>query len=164
MIKLVAPNPGNKAAVYTQVDWLNHPDIMRFSEQRHVKHTLESQQAYIQSFLDHPDHIMREICSGDEMVGTITAYVDRYNRVANVGILLGMEHWGRGYGYQAWAQLCDSLFDNVGMRRIEAGCMAKNAPMINLMRRYGMSEEGRRPSHFIVDGTYSDLVLYGRFR
>lgn len=148
----------------TQIAWLNHPDAVRFSEQRHQKHTVNTQIAYIRSFLQHPHHILREIHSEGKMVGTITAYVDRRNLIADVGILIGAEHQKKGYGKLAWVKFCDTLFDNVGVRRVEAGCMVANIGMIKIFRHYGMSEEGVRPSHFMVEGVFSDLVLYGRFR
>lgn len=151
-------------AVKLQVSWLNNKELMRFSEQRHMRHTVASQLDYIKSFLDHPENILREIHDEGRMVGTITAYIDKHNRVANVGILIGGEHQAKGYGYSSWSMLCDLLFDNVGMRRIEGGCMAAHEAMIRVFRRYGMREEGRRMSHFAYNGSYSDLVLYGRFR
>ena len=148
----------------TQVGWLSDQETMRYSEQRHRTHTIQTQIEYIKSFLNHPDNVLREIRVNGDMVGTISAYVDRFNLVADVGLLIPRYHWGKGYGYTAWAALCDTLFDNVGLRRIEGGCMAANTAMIEIFRKYGMHEEGRRQNHFIVDGAYSDLVLYGRFR
>lgn len=166
MIELIAPQYDGHVHQNTeeQVAWLNNPQLMRYSEQRHLKHTSDTQREYIKSFVEHPDNIFREIHHGSKMVGTITAYVDTKNRVADLGILIGSGHGGKGYGYQAWTALCEILFDKCNMRRVEAGCMAANFAMAKICKRYGMREEGRRMSHFIVEGVYSDLVLYGRFR
>lgn len=148
----------------SQINWLNDPDVVRYSEQRHKRHTIGTQLDYIRSFLDHPDNILREVLLGENMIGTISAYVDTKNRIADVGVLIGHGYQGKGYGYEAWRIFCDNLLDRVGMRKIEAGCMSINEPMIKVMKKYGMGEEGRRMSHFMVNGMYSDLVLYGRFR
>lgn len=150
--------------IKTQIMWLNDRELMRYSEQRHQRHTVSTQRAYVSSFTNHPDNILREIHHDGIMIGTIAAYIDQKNRVADVGILIGAGWGSKGYGYQAWAMLCDMLFDILGMHRVEAGCMADNLAMIKICKKYGMREEGRRISHFIVDGRYSDLVLYGRFR
>jgi RimJ/RimL family protein N-acetyltransferase len=163
MISLHSPSI-HEDNINTIVGWLNDKELMRYSENRHKQHTAATQIEYIMSFLYNPGDILREIHLDDVLIGTITAIVDRNNRVANVGILIGKGFGGNEHGYEAWAMLCNSLFEHQGMRRIEAGCMALNMPMIKIMRRYGMKEEGRRMSHFMVDGAYSDLVLYGRFR
>lgn len=164
MIELVPPDPVLEN-LQAQVAWLNDRELMRYSEQRYMDHSVASQYDYVRSFLDSRHNILREIRNDKgALVGTISAYVDINNRVADIGILIGSGYGGKGYGYEAWSKLGDILFENLNLRRIEAGCMVDNAPMIKIMRRYGMREEGRRQSHFIVDGRYSDLVLYGRFR
>ncbi len=163
MIRLAIPSV-LPIAIREQINWLNTADVVRYSEQRHRVHTIGSQLDYIKSFLDHPDNILREIRLDDRLIGTISAYVDKQNRVADVGILIGPDFQSNGHGYEAWSLFCDGLLDNCGIRRIEAGCMAANLPMIKLFRKYGMAEEGRRMSHFVFEGSYSDLVLYGRFR
>ena len=148
----------------TQISWLNNKDVVRYSEQRHKVHTVNSQIKYIRSFIEHPDNAFREIRLDGALIGTISAYIDKKNRVADVGIMLGPDHQKQGHGFLAWTMFCDEMFANLGMRRIEGGCMAANEPMIKLFRKYGMREEGRRMSHFQFEGSYSDLVLYGRFR
>ena len=162
MIQLKVPRC-DPVTLMTQVGWLNDPENVRHSEQRHKNHTIATQWTYIRSF-DPTDNILREIHSNGTMAGTITAYVDRRNRVADMGLLIGKEHWGKSIGYEAWRMLGDELLDDHNMRRIEAGCMSKNIGMISIMKKYGMKEEGRRIAHFFVDNGYSDLVLYGRFR
>jgi RimJ/RimL family protein N-acetyltransferase len=151
-------------ALKTQASWLNNKTTVRYSEQRHMIHTAITQLQYIRSFIEHPSNILREIRLDGNLIGTISAYIDKHNRIADVGILIGHGFQGKGYGYEAWSMFCKNLFENGDMRRIEGGCMANNLPMIKLFRKYGMKEEGRRMSHFVFEGSYSDLVLHGRFR
>jgi len=151
-------------ALKTQAYWLNNKTVTQYSEQRHKTHTTNTQLQYIRSFIEHRDNILREIHLDKELIGTVSAYIDTHNRVADVGILIGPDFQGKGHGYSAWSTFCEILFDTLNMRRIEGGCMAANAPMIKLFRKYGMQEEGRRLSHFSFEGSYSDLVLFGRFR
>lgn len=163
MISLESPR-FDREDIKIKIGWLNDKDHMRYSEQRHKQHTLDSQWEYVKSFIDEPSNILRDIRLEGNLIGTISAYIDVPNRVADVGLLIGRGFGGKGYGYEAWAMCCNMLFENMNMRRIEGGCMGINLPMIKIFRRFGMKEEGRRMSHFIVDGTYSDLILFGRFR
>ena len=141
------------------IGWLSDKEVMKYSEQRHVPHSIASQFNYVNSFRE--PHQYREIFYHGVFVGTVTGYIDRHNGVADVGLLVGDKTvWGKGVGYTAWEAFCDSL----AVRKIEAGCMSKNIGMIRIMERYGMVLEGRRKDHFMVNGETCDLLQYGRFK
>ena len=141
------------------VKWLNDKELMKYSEQRHQQHTVESQKEYIRSF-NYPSEFY-ELHDDIGLIGTITAHVDSHNSVADVGILIG-EHRHSGLGQRAWRNFCVYLFGS-GIRKVEAGCMAKNIAMSLICTNTGMSLEGRKRRHFQIDGEYSDLLQYGRF-
>lgn len=149
------------------VGWLNDPEVVRYSEQRHRKHNIDDQYKYLMAF--DPRDFYLGIHKEWKIIGTISATIDRPNGVANVGMMIGERQlWGRGYGLEAWSCLCDYLFKH-NVRKIEAGCMSINAGMMKVCRRYGMAEEGRRKDHFLLgedaDGNNigCDLVSWGRF-
>lgn len=145
-----------------QVEWLNDPEVMRYSEQRHKTHTIKTQAEYLGSF--QWPNIHKYILSEGALLGSITAHVDPHNGVADVGILIGDKYrWGNGYGLEAWSAFCDYLL-SLGLRKIEAGCMAHNRGMTNICFRYGMKEEGRRSDHFMLNNKPSDMILFGKFR
>jgi [ribosomal protein S5]-alanine N-acetyltransferase len=142
--------------------WLNDPAVVRFSEQRHGRHNLQTQREYINNILHSPNlyiGVYREGC----LIGTMTVIVDTENSIANVGIMMGdKSKWGKGYGLEAWVGVCDELFKS-GIRKIEAGCMAINYRMMAICQHYGMVEEGRQDKHFMLDGSSIDLVHWGKF-
>ena len=139
--------------------WLNDPEIVRYSEQRHHKHDWESQLEYI----DNGPDIYRLIHCGPKFIGTISAYIDKPNSVADVGILIGDKSvWGKGYGTEAWIAFCDHLFLHK-IRKIEAGAMNINAGMIAIFQKYRMHFEGYRNGHFIVNGEPVHMVMWGKF-
>jgi RimJ/RimL family protein N-acetyltransferase len=147
------------------VDWLNDPVVMRFSEGRHQRHSLESCKAYVRSFDNSPHQrwAIIEQTSGAH-IGNITSYIDVPNRVADIGILIGVpEAWGRGYGREAWQLVQTYQLTGAGARKVEAGTMAENRAMLRILQSCGMHEEGRRARHFMLDGRAVDLVQYAVF-
>ncbi len=143
------------------IGWLNNPDVVRFSENRHDVHTIDSQLNYLVS-MGHP-HAYLEIWLDDHIVGSATAFVDVHNSVANIGVMVGETSvWGMGVGFAAWTLLMDYVFDR-NIRKIEAGTMSANLPMLRIMQKSGMYEEGRRHGRFLVDGMYYDEIHYARF-
>ena len=90
------------------------------------------------------------------------ATIDPFNNVADVSIMIGdKSYWNVGYGKEAWCALINALVNQHKIRKIEAGTMAVNRPMIGLMKASGMREEGVRRSRFLLDGKLEDAVLYG---
>ena len=157
MIK-ISNEPFTQREVDTVVRWLNDRTLMKYSEQRHTVHTQASQLRYINSFKE-PDQY-KKINFETKLIGTVSAYVDTINDIANVGILIGGPHGGNGYGEEAWRIFCNDL----GVRKIEAGCMAQNKPMIRVFEKNHMRLEGTRRAHFdLGKGVHDHLVLYGMF-
>jgi [ribosomal protein S5]-alanine N-acetyltransferase len=146
------------------VAWLNDPEVVRYSEQRHRRHTLESCRAYRDSLAGTPHKFWAIEAPTLGHVGNITATVDSANRVADLAILLGERAaWGCGVGTRAWALALEWLLGPGGMRKVTAGTMAENAAMLAIMKKSGMDEEGRRRGQFLLDGRPVDAVLMARF-
>ncbi|MBZ0104030.1 MAG: GNAT family N-acetyltransferase [Sulfuricella denitrificans] len=148
------------------VGWLNDPEVVRFSEQRHRHHDLAGCTAYFDSF-EHSPHFFCAILhkgTPDEHIGNISIAVDRANRVADISIMLGeKQYWGQALGAEAWARVMEELFANQNIRKITAGTMALNHGMLTVMKRCGMEEEGRRKRQFLCDGQEVDMVMAAAF-
>ena len=148
------------------VAWLNDPDVVRFSENRHRQHTLDSCREYLAEMRVGP-HLFWAIEQKEPAarhIGNITAYIDAPNSVADVAIMIGdTDAQGTGLGSEAWCAVIDHLLANAGIRRVQAGTMAANAPMRALMRKSGMREEASQKGRFLLDGQPVDLVSGARF-
>ena len=146
-----------------QVEWLNDLDVMRYSEQRHREHTKATCRQYVRSF----DHQMNHLWSihnlDKEFVGTITAYRDEFNQIANMGILIGKPYQGRHYGKEAWQAVMDWLLTQ-GVRKIEAGAMAVNEPMLKIFRSTWMQLEAEQKNHFLWNNQVIGLLQYAKFK
>lgn len=149
------------------IAWLNDAELMRYSEQRHKKHSLESCRAYWQSFSGKPHYFwaIEEIESGFGHIGNINTYLDTKNLIGDIGILIGeKEAQNKGYGLEAWVGVCKFLFQKASIRKITAGTLSVNIPMLKVMRRVGMVEDGVRKRHYIYNGKEIDIVYMALFR
>lgn len=148
------------------VGWLNDPEVVRYSEQRHRRHTLSSCREFVASFADGPSHLWAivEKEQGLGHIGNINSAVDAPNSTADVAIVIGDRRaWGRGLGSEAWMAVVDYLVGPGGMRKVTAGAMAENKAMLKIMGKAGMAEEGRRRGQALRDGRAVDVVLTARF-
>ncbi|MGE0254657.1 MAG: GNAT family N-acetyltransferase [Alphaproteobacteria bacterium] len=148
------------------VAWLNDPESVRYSEQRHRRHDAASCRAYVEA-MRAGGHLLWAIVANeprDGHVGNLSAHVDAPNRTADLAILLGEPAArGRGYGRAALSAACAWLLTEAGMRKVTAGTMAANHPFRAIARACGMHEEGRRQRQFLLDGAEIDLVMFARF-
>ena len=149
------------------VNWLNDPEVVRYSEQRHRFHTLESCREYLKSFLATPNYFWAVITRDDELghIGNMNAYVDVNNSLADVSILIGeRKAWRKGYGSEAWIAVCNYLLKEENIRKITAGTLSVNTAMLGVMRHAGMVEDGRRIRHRLFEGSEVDVVYASLFR
>lgn len=149
------------------VAWLNDPEVVRYSEQRHRRHTKITCRTYLRSFQDSPNHFWAIIAPKESVahIGNISAAVDRHNLVADLAIMIGEKLvWGKGYGAEAWVAVCRWLLIDGGLRKVTAGTMAANEGMLGLMQATDMRREGGRRRQFLLEGKEVDLVQAGLFR
>lgn len=153
------------------IGWLNDPEVVRFSNQRFVRHTRESCERYFASFEGSANLFasLRVAGSGaaaadERSVGTLTAYRSLPHGTADVGILLGERAvWGQGIGLEAWQLLTDWLLTTPGLRKVTAGTLACNRSMLAVAERSGMRREGVRRAQELIEGLPTDIVHFARF-
>jgi ribosomal-protein-alanine N-acetyltransferase len=148
------------------VSWLNDSQVVRYSNQRFLRHSAETCRAYFASF-EGTDNLLLKIerKSDRAFLGTMTAYVSPHHGTVDVGILIGpASARGCGIGQEAWNLLLGWLLSRDGIRKVTAGAMRVNVAMVRIMERSGMSLEAVRPQQELLDGVPQDLVYFGRFR
>jgi RimJ/RimL family protein N-acetyltransferase len=69
---------------------------------------------------------------------------------AEIGWVLHPDHVGHGYATEAVREIVQVCFDQLGLRRVVAGCFAANTASWQLMERVGM----RREQHTVRDALH----------
>ena len=144
------------------INWLNDQSLMRYSNQRFMNHTLATSRSYLATFTK-TDNLFLAICDReDQLVGTMTAYRNMNHQTVDLGILIGKEFTGKGFGKAAW-KIMISYFTSDGLtRKITAGCASPNLAMIRLAEGCGMALEGRRVGQEVYDNVLVDILLFGK--
>jgi RimJ/RimL family protein N-acetyltransferase len=102
--------------------------------------------------------------SGRIIGSCLLFHFDLPNGRAELGYLLGREHWGAGYMREATAALVDFAFGTVGLRRLEAEIDPRNEASARLLERVGFVKEGHLRQRWDTKGEVSDSALYGLLR
>jgi RimJ/RimL family protein N-acetyltransferase len=144
------------------VSWLNDIEVVRFSEQRHIKHTLKSCQRYFEEQKNSKNYFLAIELTGKEArhIGNLGISVNYENKIADLSIIIGdKSSWGTGAGSRAWSLALNAILHDLNFRMVTAGTMEVNKPMINLMKRSGMSIDGILPARFLFEGNEVGLVV-----
>jgi [ribosomal protein S5]-alanine N-acetyltransferase len=80
---------------------------------------------------------------------------------AEIGYEVNPEFWGQGYGSEAARALLRLGFEELGLQRISAVCVADNVPSARVLEKIGMQQEGRLRRDSWFKGRWWDTLLYG---
>jgi len=80
---------------------------------------------------------------------------------AEMGYVVAVEYWSRGYCTEAATAVLDYAFKEMGLHRVYAHHFARNPASGRVMQKIGMTYEGTLRHHHVKWGRFEDLVCYG---
>lgn len=87
--------------------------------------------------------------------------IDAASGRAEIGYNLAPQVQGKGYMREALTRLATYLFDERGLRRLEAEIDPRNAASATVLERIGFQREGLLRERWCIAGELSDSALYG---
>ena len=91
--------------------------------------------------------------------------IDNINLSADLHIMIGKEEYrGKGVGTFAIRTMISHAFFNLNLRRIQLGVLENNIIAINLYKKVGFIEEGRKRKAIYKNGRYIDELVMGLLR
>ena len=89
---------------------------------------------------------------------------DEHSSRAELGYVLGREHWGRGIMHEALVELITFAFQTYALRRIEAEVNPANEASCRLIQKLGFTKEGLLRQRWFSKGSAHDTNIYGLLR
>jgi [ribosomal protein S5]-alanine N-acetyltransferase len=146
------------------VAWLNDPDVVRFTEARFQRHTLESTVAYVRAIDASPrDELLRILVEGAHVGNIKLTGIDRHHRRSSIGILIGRRDlWGRGIGPRAVELIAQHAFGRLALHKLVAGIYAENERSRKTFERAGFRLEAVLKDHRRFEDNFVDEMLLAR--
>jgi len=96
------------------------------------------------------------------VIGSCGVYPDSANDTGEIGWILHMDYWKRGYGTELGGELIRYGFEDLKLRRIVAPCACANYGSYRVMERNGMRREALHRKAFWarVDREWIDEAVY----
>ena len=112
-----------------------------------------------------PNRIYFAVEVDGEVIGEAGLHnIDHFRRLCDVGITLGRDHWGKGYGQDTVKTLVDYAFIHLNMNRVQLECLADDERAVGAYKRAAFVEEGRLRRQAWVNGSYQDVMVMGILR
>ena len=126
--------------------------------------TLEDTQAFIEMALESYD--MQEFYHwgmeyNGQLIGTIDYVgINEFSGMGEIGYVLSEDYWNKGLVTEAAKRIIDFGFDELGLVRIQARCIAENTASSRVMEKCGMTFEGTHRKSLLVKGIHRDINMY----
>lgn len=100
-----------------------------------------------------------------ELIGICGLHsIDHYQQLAEIGIRLGEDFRGKGFGQDAVRVLADYGFRHLNLMKISLRVLADDERAVGAYRKAGFVEEGRLRSHAWYDGARHDELVMSVLR
>ncbi len=83
---------------------------------------------------------------------------------ATLGYWIGMPFARQGFMSEAIQLICKHAFETMGLHRVEAACLPRNAASKGLLLKSGFVEEGYAKSYINIAGRWEDHLLFARLK
>ena len=147
------------------VSWLNDPEVSRFLESRFRRHDLASTREFVAAAAADPACVLFGMFFGPERrhIGNIklSCISDKHHR-ATIGLMVGDKSlWGRGLATESIEAVTRFAFDELGLKKLDAGGYASNEASRRAFLKAGWREEACLRSHVLGDGGRENQWLVG---
>jgi RimJ/RimL family protein N-acetyltransferase len=85
--------------------------------------------------------------------------IDHFNQRCELGIALGKEYWGKGFGQEAVRMLIEFAFTYLNVNRVSLQVLAEDARAVGAYRKAGFLEEGLLRKHAWLGGRFHDELV-----
>ncbi|TLS36727.1 GNAT family N-acetyltransferase [Pseudalkalibacillus caeni] len=129
--------------------------------------TMEEHESFLNGISSDKDDYMFaiETLESQEFIGTIAVYkVNWKNGTCYVGISIGPEHQGKGYGTDSMNTLLDFIFQYMNVNKVKLEVFAFNKQAIRSYEKCGFSVEGTLREEIFRYGKFHDVLVMGLLR
>ncbi len=157
---------------FDEDDW---PAVLAYqSDPRYLRYTSwhERSEAEVRAFVERFRDWQREtprtrfqlavvLRSEGRLIGNCgIRIVEPTARGAETGYELDPRYWGRGYATEAAGAMLAFGFEQLGLHRVAAECVAENAALARVLEKLGLRREARLVEQRWMKGRWWDTLLY----
>ena len=147
--------------------WLNDPLVNQYLETRWTKQTIDKITQFVNEIAQSEHSLLFAIIAkkSEKHIGNIKiGPIHPHYAYADVSYFIGnRDYWGKGLATEAVSLVMDFAFNELKLRRVQAGCFEKNIGSLNVLRKTGFSLEGTLRKQLLdTNGQWQDHLFFGK--
>jgi len=150
------------------IGWMNDKETNMYMETRLHEHSLESVLTFINEINASNDSYSFAIVDNitHKHIGNIKlGKINKQYSNADISYFIGDKSFlNKGYATEAVILIVQFAFNNLNLHRVQAGVIDGNNASTRVLEKAGFVREGRLKEKFILNGNYTDHLLYGLIR
>lgn len=146
------------------VSWMNDIEIVRYTESRFYRHTMESTIGFVRNVSNEYNYAFAIIDNSTQQhIGNIKiGNINMHHRNADIGLIIGNKaYWGKGIATEAIRMCVDFAFYELKLHRVWAGVYSPNMSSARAFEKAGFRLEGTKKEAALLDGEWLDCYIYG---
>ncbi|AZR73371.1 hypothetical protein BBF96_08235 [Anoxybacter fermentans] len=163
--KLVKLRPVEREDLPKTTGFLNDPEVSIPLGAKYFGISLKTEENWYRGYLKGDYHftslVIENLKTGEHMGHIGFNEVSWKDRKATVGLFLGKEYWGKGYGTDALMSMCHYGFTQLNFQRIQLQVFAFNRRAIRCYEKCGFIVEVVEKNANYINGEYVDNIVMG---
>jgi len=144
------------------IKFINDKYNLRFSDQRHENYNYQKCLNYLNTFKKSNNFFLK-IVEKKKMIGTLTCYIDKYNKNVQIGFLIGQKvNQNKGYVSKILKKLILYFFKKK-YKKISCGTVDINKAMISVCRKNNMVLDAKLSKEKLIGKKFHDVLIYSIF-
>jgi [ribosomal protein S5]-alanine N-acetyltransferase len=144
------------------VDWFSDPEVVKFSEKKTKKFTLQGQIDYVNSCLTDPNKVLYGVFDDKLHIGNF--YLEDlesiHKRVKFACVIGDKSYWNKGVSTDALSKLIKLVTSKYKIYKIFADVVEGNIGSCRFLEKNNFILEGKRIDHIFLDGKFYNLLEY----
>ena len=143
--------------------WLNDYEVIKFTEQKHFKHSLKSVEDFIIQKYESNSDLLFGIFYSNEHIGNIKLGPIKWkHKSAEISYFIGnRKFWGKGIATKAVKKVVEYALDVLLLEKVNAGYYDQNLGSAKVLERCNFVVEGTKVSDVIFENKRINLILVG---
>ena len=150
------------------VKWLNDPEVNQYLETRWITQDGNTIKEFVRGQRENDHSILFAITLSKQgtHIGNIKiGPIERHHSHGDISYFIGdKRYWNKGIATKAINLVCGFGFEELKLRRIEAGCYADAVGSWKALEKNGFVREGIFREQVLFHGAYMDIYRYGLLR
>lgn len=150
----------------TYVSWMNDYDVVKFTNQKNLKHTFNSVKFYVKEKLESDDELLLGFFSNNLHIGNIKiGPINFYNRNTQISYIVGNKNfWGTGIATSVISYIVNYCFESLDLHKVSALTYSNNIASQKVLIKNNFIKEAIIKKQLFFENKFVDMFYFSKFR